>query len=132
MMSAVKANELAALGDLTVGTQPPLDLRLIMDPDAIAFRWEPQEDHDQGFETTGSLSRMFARYFAEQSLRGSDVVRLQAPMQPDWFAPLLRWDESPRALPLWRFVEQPNCGDASATYVITRVSHATATIPASC
>lgn len=168
MMSALMANELAALGDLTIGTRPPLELRLTMDPartgpigpdgtaaatigqaqvfcggqeltdpleqrlvwtlmnygeweligpnaithgkrlDAIVFRWEPQEDHDQGFETIGTLSRMFARYFAEETLKGTDVVRLQAPIQPDWFEPLLRWDESSRTLPLWRFSQQPS------------------------
>jgi hypothetical protein len=76
--------------------------------DAVHFRWKPQADHGQGFEIVGSLSRMFARYFTEQTVKSEDVVRLQAPMVPDWFIPLARWDHKGRALPLWRFAIQPN------------------------
>lgn len=168
MMTAAKVNELGFLGDLTLGTRPPLELRLTMDPDrtspigadgtvlvtigqaqifcgdaelidpveqqlawtlmnygewqlagpdavvdgdrlnAIVFRWEPEEDHDQGFETIGSLSRMFARYFAEQTMPSGAVTQLRAPIRPEWFEPLRRWQDGNRSLPLWRFTLQPN------------------------
>ena len=47
---------------------------------------------EQGFEIVGSSSRMFARYFAEQTVKSGDVLRFQAPMVPDWFIPLAHWD----------------------------------------
>ena len=168
MMTAAKVNELGSLGDLTLGTRPPLELRLTMDPartspigadgtvlvtigraqifcgnaeltdpveqqlawtlmnygewqlsgpdaavdgdrlDAIVFRWEPEEDHDQGFEMIGSLSRIFARYFAEQTMLSGAVTQLRAPVRPEWFEPLRRWQDRDRSLPLWRFMLQPN------------------------
>jgi hypothetical protein len=167
MMTAVKVNELASLGDQTIGTRPPLRLRLTMDPartspispdgmvrvtisraqifcadaevtdpveqqiawmfmnygeweaigpeavaagdrlEAIEFRWAPRASSHQGFERIGSLSRMFARYFAEHTLHEKDVVRLRAPMRPEWFSPLVGPSYESRALPLWRFVLQP-------------------------
>ena len=168
MMTAAQVSELGFLGDLTLGTRPPLELRLTMDPDrtspiaadgmvlvtigraqifcgdaeltnpveqqlawtlmnygewqlsgpdavvdgdrlnAIVFRWEPEEDHGQGFETIGSLSRMFARYFAEQTMPSGTVTQLRAAVKPDWFEPLRCWQDGDRSLPLWRFTLQPN------------------------
>lgn len=70
---------------------------------AIEFRWEPEERSNNGFEMVGSLSRMFSRYFAEQTIVGREVVQLRAPLQPGWFAPLIAHDHVSQALPLWRF-----------------------------
>jgi hypothetical protein len=167
MMTAIKVNELGRLGDRSIGTRPPLRLRLTTDgertnpigPDgtvsmtiadaqlfcadseitdeteqeiawifmqygeweetneaiieggrllAIEFRWEPREHRNVGFEFIGSLSRMFARYFAEHTLQKSAVVQLRAPMRPNWFASLINTDHKSQALPLWCFVQQPN------------------------
>lgn len=168
MMTAVKVNELARLGDMTIGTRAPLRLRLVADPsrthpikpdgtveivfgesqilcedrlvldpiereiawiftqhgewreqnstpiirgdrlEAIEFSWMPEELSDQGFDFVGSLSRMFARYYAAHTVQERDVVQLRAPLRPDWFAPLIRADYRGQALPLWRFTLQPN------------------------
>jgi hypothetical protein len=74
---------------------------------AIEFRWDPAEPTDQGFEFIGSLSRMFARYYAGQTVKDRSIVQLRAPLRPGWFAPLIRADHV-SALPLWRFTLQPS------------------------
>lgn len=168
MTTAMRANELAALGDRMIGTRWPLRLLLTMDAartspigadgmvrltisdaqifcaevevtdlveqqiawtfmnygqwnvtgpnaivvdnrlEAIEFRWEPAEKANVGFEVVGTLSRMFARYFAEETLENKDVARLRAPMRPDWFSPLIDSGYEGQGLPLWRFVIQPS------------------------
>ena len=169
MFTALKANELASLGDMTIGTRAPLKLRLTADPDrtgpigpdgqvevvfsrsqvfsedrelldpveqeiawiftqygqweeqepiplidgerllAIEFSWAPvKEAGEQGFDFVGSLSRIFARYYAEHTMQGRDVVQLRAPLRTGWFAPLIRSDYQSKALPLWRIKLQPS------------------------
>ena len=51
---------------------------------------------------------MFARYYAEQTLKNREVVQLHAPVRPGWFAPLVLPDYDGKALPLWRIELQPN------------------------
>jgi hypothetical protein len=80
---------------------------------ALEFRWEPQEPTYQGFEFIGSLSRMFARYFAAETVKNSSIVQLRAPLRPGWFAPLIQLDHVTHALPLWRFKLQPTYAGAS-------------------
>lgn len=75
---------------------------------AMEFSWAPEEASDQGFDFVGSLSRMFARYYAGHTLEDREVVQLRAPLRPGWFAPLIRSDYKNQALPLWRFTLQPN------------------------
>jgi hypothetical protein len=170
MLTAMRVNELARLGDRMIGTRAPLRLRLTMDPGhtssigadggvlatiggvqifsgeqevtdpveleiawvfmqhgqwqdqepdaivegdrllAIEFRWEPEEATEQGFEMIGTLSRMFARYYAEHTIEGNAVVQLRAPLRPNWFAPLVQPGYRSQALPLWRFEIRPNFG----------------------
>jgi hypothetical protein len=170
MNTAVKVNELSRLGDLTIGTRPPLCLRLLADPtkpssiDAqsmasiviggvrifcggnevlkpaeqeIAWifmqygEWTaekpravmedgrligiemcciPQNRGEEDFEFIGSLSRMFAGYYAEQTVKDDAVVQIQAPLRPNWFSSLIHSDYKGEALPLWRFILQPNYG----------------------
>lgn len=74
---------------------------------AIEFQWEPEETTNQGFEIIGTLSRMFSRYYAEQTLNNGKVARLHAPLRPKWFEPLLTSDYQGKELPLWRFSIQP-------------------------
>lgn len=74
----------------------------------IEFVWEPQEPSGQGFDMVGTLSRMFARYYAEHTIDEEAVVQLRAPLRPDWFAPFIRKDRVKGALPLWQFIQQPN------------------------
>jgi len=173
MPTAMRVNELGLLGEMTIGTRPPLRLRLTMDsartspigPDgmveatiagaalfcdtveivdpveqqiawifmqygewverqvevvvegerlvAVDFRWEPEEQVNVGFEFIGSLSRMFARHYAEQTIKDREVVQIRVPLQPDWFGPLTRSDHVGKALPLWRFTLRPNFDAAS-------------------
>lgn len=78
---------------------------------AIEFRWDPLERINQGFEMVGTLSQMFARYFAEMTVNEGEVVQIHAPLRPGWFAPLVSADYEGKALPLWRFILQPNYED---------------------
>lgn len=166
--TAMRLNELGALGDRVIGTTPPLRLRLEADPGApsvltpdgvpeftaggarlycdeneiqdpeeqqlawsfikygewhevgptaildgqrlvgIEFIWEPEERTSQGFEMIGTLSRIFSRYYAEQTLDGTEVVQIQAPSRAGWFKSLLSPDYKGKAMPLWRFQQQPS------------------------
>ena len=53
---------------------------------AIKWLWEPGERVNEGFEMVGRVSELFARYYAEHTLEGTDVVQLHAPSRPQWFA----------------------------------------------
>jgi hypothetical protein len=169
MFKAARVNELARLGDVTIGTTPPLKFRRLVDKskprtigpksevaltfaggafycggaeitdpveqsiawifirfgnwicegpqallsgrevDAIDLVWEPREranEHER-FEIIGSLSSMFSRHYALQTLAEDGVVQTEAEHIPDWFAPLIARDHASDALPLWRFYLQP-------------------------
>ena len=169
MHTAIHVNELAHLGDRTIGTRPPLRLRVVMDPRrssaidaegnvsatiggtalfcgeeevtdsteqkimwvfmqygdwqeegspepivdgdrllAVDFRWNPVERTNQGFEMIGTLSNMFARYYAQHTTDSGGVTQLRAPLRPNWFKPLLSMRGGSRSLPLWQFLQQPN------------------------
>lgn len=73
----------------------------------VDFVHEPEEAHAQGFDLVGTLSRMFARYYANHTLEERAVVRLAAPPNPDLFAPFREIGNSD-ALPLWRTRVAPN------------------------
>ncbi|MTJ82852.1 MAG: hypothetical protein F8N37_17845 [Telmatospirillum sp.] len=172
MGTAMKVNEMAALGDRTIATQAPLTLRLVGDPEyggqigqdgvapfrteevqifaagqqltdpvereiasvlmmygeweveqenevegdqlkALVFVWSPAEQSDLGFDTIGNLSRMFARYYAGHTVEDKAIVQLHAPIRPNWFAPLLKWNAKGSKLPLWQFILQPNYDEAA-------------------
>lgn len=81
---------------------------------AIEFEWTPEQPTGQGFEMIGSLSRMFARHYAGHTIEENAVIQLRAPLKPGWFAPLLQPNYRGQALPLWRFVLQPNYDRAPA------------------
>ena len=80
---------------------------------AVEYRWEPIERQNEGFEMIGTLSRMFARYYAEMTVNEREVVQVHAPVRPGWFEPLVSPDYESKALPLWRFILQANYDDAS-------------------
>jgi hypothetical protein len=167
MMEAIRASEMASLGDQWLGIRAPLLLRLTMDPEQTspiapdgtvhltigkaemfcdAFElsdrsdqqiawtvmqygeWEtrgpravvegdrlisldfdcaPPEPSKQGFEIAGTLSRMFARYYADRTIENGVVVRIVAPAQPEWFG-ALRQKSGDGRMPLWRFITEPN------------------------
>lgn len=169
-LDAIPLDELGQLGDRTVGTEPPLRLRLLADSDrdisigddgaarftikdymifsndreiqdqtekemawflinygewkeceptaivsngsleAIEFRWEPirRVNPDQRFEIIGRLSRMLARYYAEQTVEQQSVVQLIALARPDWIDPFLQPKRKHIALPLWQFALEPS------------------------
>ena len=76
--------------------------------EAIEFAWEPSQRENQDFEFVGTLSRMFARYYAEMTVRDDEVIQLQAPPKLEWFAPLVSSDYMGEQLPLWRVIQRPN------------------------
>ena len=169
MPTAIRVNELSELGDVMIGTRPPLKLVIGCDPKtlgcvgpdgmakisidsaqiycddneitspveqeiawifmrfgnwqasiqphthrnfvkAVTWLWEPVErpNEKHGFEMIGSVSELFSRYYDDQTIKGGEVVQIQAPPQPQWFAPLLMHDYKSETLPLWHFVTRPN------------------------
>ena len=72
----------------------------------IEFRWEPRSRNNVGFETIGSLSRIFSRYYAEKTLEERDIVQLFARSRPEWFQAILTGDYKGKALPLWILVQE--------------------------
>ncbi|MFT9027397.1 hypothetical protein [Acetobacter indonesiensis] len=167
MITAMKANELAVVGDQHLGLRAPIVLRLTMDPAqtsdideagrvrvtigkaqlfcdgkeilhshdqqiawtvmnysdwetsdaraiikgdrllAIEFESNPPELSHQGFEMVGSLSRIFARHYAQRTMSDSIITNINTPIQAEWFE-ALRSDGGLGRIPLWRFMMQPN------------------------
>ena len=64
-------------------------------------------------------SWMFARYYADQTLKNHEVVQLHAPGRTGWFAPLVLPDYDGKALPLWRIELQPNFGIVTLSALIS-------------
>ena len=75
---------------------------------AIEYRWEPVTKSHQGFDIIGTLSEMFAAYYAEQTMDSGEVVQIRAPLRPNWFEPLVSLNTIKRRLPLWTFAQEPN------------------------
>lgn len=74
---------------------------------AIEYRWKPEESTDQGFEIIGTLSRMFAGYYAQHTVDEGKVVQLRAPLRPDWFVSLRKLKGGSQDLPLWQIITLP-------------------------
>jgi hypothetical protein len=170
MVTAIKANEMAAVGDQTLGLRSPLLLRLTMDPKrtsdidddgmvhatigkaqmfcderellhpgdqqigwtvmqfsdwetpdaraitdgnrllAIEFESSPPEPSYQGFDLAGSLSRIFARFYAGRTISEGKVININVPVQSQWFG-ALRSIEGVGRMPQWRFLLKPNYED---------------------
>lgn len=77
----------------------------IMDDDGgiagVEFIARPIEPSDQGFDGIGWASRIFTRFFAQQTVDGDHVIQLNGEAAPEWFAPLAEWDFRNSKLPLW-------------------------------
>jgi hypothetical protein len=74
---------------------------------AIEYIWEPEIKSNASFEFIGTLSRMFSRYYALESLSGPDVMQIEVDGHPGWFASVAANDYKGDVLPLWRLVQQP-------------------------
>ena len=72
---------------------------------AIEFVWTPQYRANPGerFEIIGTLSTVFARYYADMTVSDGEVVQTEASLVPDWLKPLSRKEHQSEALPLWLF-----------------------------
>lgn len=68
----------------------------------VEFVSRPREpsDSDQGWEGIGSASRIFSRFYAEQTIKGDQIVQLHGEAAPEWFSPLSNWDFKNSKLPL--------------------------------
>ena len=83
----------------------------IVDNELVAIEIaNPRERANEGenFEMIGTLSRVFARYYATQTLDDDGVKQVDAELIPDWFRPLTDKGYKSKTLPLWRFVLEPN------------------------
>ena len=66
----------------------------------VQFVAAPEEPSDQGWDGIGWASRVFRRYYAEQTTDGDQVIQLHGEAAPQWFAPLSNWDFKNSKLPL--------------------------------
>ncbi|WP_118137684.1 hypothetical protein [Oceanicella sp. SM1341] len=58
----------------------------------VRFTAEPEEPSDQGFDGIGLASRIFSRFYREDTSAGDQVTQLNGEARPDWFRPLSEWD----------------------------------------
>lgn len=82
------------------------------DLSAIEHSWHPIDRGEEEFELIGSLSRMFARYYAWKTFSEKEVVQIHAPLRPDWFSPLVSPEYKSDKLPIWNFRLQPSYDSA--------------------
>ena len=68
----------------------------------------PEEPSDQGFDGIGWASRIFSRFYANQTIDEGRVVQLLGDTAPEWFAPLANWDFVNSQLSLWLMRFEPN------------------------
>ncbi len=68
----------------------------------------PEEDEPALMgRAIGQASRVFARYFAEDTTAGDAVIQLRGQAKPEWFEPIANWDFKTAQLPLWILRLQP-------------------------
>ena len=74
----------------------------------VQYVVEPEEPTGQDFDGIGWASRIFSRFYADQTIEGDRIVQLLGETAPEWFAPLTDWDfeNSKLSLMLGRF--EPN------------------------
>ncbi|MER8808251.1 hypothetical protein [Mesorhizobium australicum] len=58
----------------------------------VHFKAEPEEPSGQGFDGIGFASRIFARFYREDTSAGDQVTQLNGESRPEWFSPLAQWD----------------------------------------
>lgn len=68
----------------------------------------PRDSKNEGFDFIGSLSTVFAKYYAQETLDDKGIHQLKAPTQPEWFKAIMDPNHKSNALPLWKFKMEPN------------------------
>lgn len=68
---------------------------------AVEFVGAPEEPSEDGMDGIGTASRIFSRYFDQNTVAGDQIIQLAGEAVPDWFAPLAAWDFKNSRLPLW-------------------------------
>lgn len=78
----------------------------------IEFIVAPEDVYEAGEQALmgraiGQASRVFARYFAEDTTAEDAVIQLRGRAKPEWFEPIASWDFKTAQLPLWILRLQP-------------------------
>lgn len=68
---------------------------------AVEFMAAPEEPSEDGMDGIGTASRIFARYFDQNTLASGEIIQLSGEPMPDWFAPIASWNFKKSKLPLW-------------------------------
>jgi len=76
--------------------------------EAIEHRWNPGEDHGQGFEIAGSLSSMFSSMYIQATMDEELVGQVRMSFTPDLLGRLIPEGYKGKALPLWMFIQKPS------------------------
>lgn len=77
----------------------------------VRFTAEPEEPSEQGFDGIGLASRIFSRFYREDTSAGDQVTQLNGEARPDWFRPLSEWDFTTSKLGLRIFRIQARMDD---------------------
>lgn len=77
----------------------------------VRFTAEPEEPSEQGFDGIGLASRIFSRFYREDTSAGDQVTQLNGEARPDWFRPLAEWDFTTSKLGLRIFRIQARMDD---------------------
>jgi hypothetical protein len=78
---------------------------------AAEFISSPEEPSEDGMDGIGSASRIFSRYFDQNTIAGDAVIQLAGEPVPEWFAPIATWDFKNSRLPLWVGYMHPASGN---------------------
>lgn len=78
--------------------------------EAVELIWTPVDraNRNERFEMIGTLSTMFSRFYAAKTLDEHGVKQIEAEVVPGWLSPLVSSELKSKALPLWRFILEPN------------------------
>jgi hypothetical protein len=83
------------------------------DIEAVEHRWFPETDSEQGFEIVDSLSGMFSSFYRFATQEDEKIANLRVDITPGSWGTLIPGDYKGKALPLWRFILEPNYKSSS-------------------
>lgn len=89
----------------------PLEEQLENGARLVHFKAEPEEPSGQGFDGIGIASRIFSRFYREDTSAGDQVTQLNGEPRPEWFRPLAEWDFEASKLGLRIFRMQARADD---------------------
>ena len=110
----MRATRILAMILLQFGEWPlsgPIEEHLENGVRLVHFTAAPEEPSSQGFDGIGFASRIFSRFYREDTSDGDQVTQLNGEPRPEWFKPLADWDFKASKLDLRIFRVQARMDD---------------------